>query len=578
MSAQFRKLIPIFVIVLSLTSIAKPQSKDQTSERLIAKLDCPDRVKDVAFSPDGKLLAAGYGWNNQGGARIWNVADRKTVATLTVGKGDSANIERVAFSPNGKLFAAANWDGDVLLWAVGEWASHQKIIAHRGSPKFLIFSPTGAKLAFSSEEVALLYDLRSGKAITLGVQKTARDSLVSVSFTADERSVTIFREDAIEVRDVESGRLIRSWKPHGAGFFGLTSSDGQYVIAGGGAVYGEKTIEIWNAKDGKKVNEVSGFRSGLFALAISHSSKLFAVAGGEYGSGGDLSLWDLKEAQEIGFVSFGEMPIEGLAFSPDDKVLAAGSNDGFVLLYAVDRLRGPELKKQNTSLCGEIKVEGNKVFIVPLTKVPMDRGFEYAWKLEVANPNSLAEFAGEPVVLHDWSIESNAARDKAKVGELQQLLPREHSSSAISNYAVFGDIQNPGWNEGFIVKIYGDGSFVASNNPGRCLAYGSLSGFNMPRDFDSLRKQLLSEGLLSIPKEPLTRALAHFRTRFIELSVNGVSELRSDAEAVDLSKSINSLTKKEENFSRIFGQEELFINLLLHAGLRAPNTQRHSLH
>lgn len=65
---------------------------------LLARLDCPDRVKDVAFSADGKLLAAGYGWNEQGGARIWNASDHSVVATLTVGKGDDANIERVAFS------------------------------------------------------------------------------------------------------------------------------------------------------------------------------------------------------------------------------------------------------------------------------------------------------------------------------------------------------------------------------------------------------------------------------------------------------------------------------------------------
>lgn len=90
-----------------------PVTAQAADGALLAKLDCPDRVKDVVFSPDGKLLAAGFGWNDQGGARIWNVANHEVVATLTVGKGDGANIEHVAFSPDGKLFAAANWNGDV---------------------------------------------------------------------------------------------------------------------------------------------------------------------------------------------------------------------------------------------------------------------------------------------------------------------------------------------------------------------------------------------------------------------------------------------------------------------------------
>jgi WD40 repeat protein len=564
-----KKLIPVLWTLLCLAFFTKAQINNQSADALIAKLGCPDRVKDVAFSPDGKLLAAGYGWNDQGGITIWNVADRTTVATLVVGKGDSANIERVAFSPDGKLFAAADWDGDVLLWTIGDWRSHKTVIAHRGSPKSLTFSPTGAKLAFASEEAAILYDLRSGKVITVDARKTERDSFIGISFSPDERTVTVFRDNVVEVRDVESGKQIRSWKPTGGGFFGRSSPDGQYVIAGGGAVYGRKSVEVWNAPDGKKVGEVSDFRGGLFALAISNSGKHFAVAGGNYGSGGDLSLWDLQEAREIGYVSFGEMPIEGLAFSPDDKVLAAGSNDGFVLLYAVDRIKGTEVKKQTTTLCGEVEVEGNKVFIVPLSKVPgpMTREFEYAWKLEVTNSNTLTGLVGSPVVFQDWAIESNAATDRARVSEFKPLLSRGNIPGAISNYILFGDIQNPGWNEGSIIKVYGDSSFVAANNAGKCLAYGHLD--QLSTSFETLKKRLVGEGLLSVPKEPLTLGTDHYRTRFIGLASDGAPELRSDADSIEVLLK-GGPAKKREAFSRVFNQEEQIINSLLRAGLKLP--------
>ena len=75
---------------------------------------------------------------------------------------------------------------------------------------------------------------------------------------------------------------------------------------------------VWDVEDEKPVSEISQFRSGLFALAIAHSGKLFALGGGSYGPGGDLSVWSLSEAEEVAFVSFGQFPIEGLAFSPDD--------------------------------------------------------------------------------------------------------------------------------------------------------------------------------------------------------------------------------------------------------------------
>jgi hypothetical protein len=570
LSELFRIIIRSFVIALCLVSLAVAQARGQGSDALLARLDCPDRVKDVAFSPDGKLLAAGYGWNAQGGARIWNLADRTTAATLKVGKGDGRNVELVTFSPDGKLFAAANWDGDVMVWAVGSWGEYKSVLTNRGSPKSLSFSPTGTKLAFASDEVALVYDLGSGKVNTLAARKTPRDSFVSLFFSPDGKSITLCRYNAIEVRDAESGELIRSWEPGGMSFFGRPTPDGQFVIAGGGAVYGKKLVEIWNAPEGRKVGEMSGFRSGLFALAISNSGKHFAVAGGNYGSGGDLSLWDLKEARELGFVSYGRMPFEGLAFSPDDKILAAGSNDGFVLLYAADRLRGPELKKQTTNLCGEVLVEGDRVFIRPLSKVPMGRGFEYAWQFEVLDDGALAAMAGAPVVLKDWTVASSAATDRVRVDEFQSLLRGARSANAVSNYAVFGDIQNPGWNEGFIVKVYGDGSFVATDNPGRCLASGSLGDTKSTGDFDSLKKRLLDAGLIDIPAEPLTRNLAHYRTRFIELTTGGAAQLRSDAESVDLSQPFKGPTRKAQDFSRIFEREERFINSLLKAGLRPP--------
>lgn len=101
----------------------------------------------MAFSPDGKLLAAGYGFTDEGGVRIWNVLDHSVVATLLTGTKEQAGIPRVAFSDDGKLFAAANEKSDVMLWTVGAWRSHRTVLLHRGSPKDLSFSRT--KLGFS---------------------------------------------------------------------------------------------------------------------------------------------------------------------------------------------------------------------------------------------------------------------------------------------------------------------------------------------------------------------------------------------------------------------------------------------
>jgi len=352
-----------------------------------------------------------------------------------------------------------------------------------------------------------------------------------------------------------------------AGFFCDLSASRKYLLDGGGAIYGDKNVELLKALDGKNLGRVSAIRSGLFASAISPSEHWIALGGGSYGSGGDLSLWTLEDLREIAFTSAGEFPIMDLAFSSDDSQLAAGSHDGVVFLYSVEKLQGPERTKQEYPLCGEIVREDRKLFIVPLAKVPtpMSRDFSDAWRLEVAEPSALANSVGYPVALQDWEIESTAAMDKARADKFTVLSSQLVRGSKSTEFVVFGDVQNPGWDRGFVVKVYGENSFVAANNSGKCLAYGTLSNL----DFANLKDRLVREGLLSIQRDPLTRGLDHYRTRFMALYIGNELQIRSDAEVVDFSKPRTHPTKKEEEFTRIFNQEQQFIDSLLRAGMHA---------
>ncbi len=318
------------------------------------------------------------------------------------------------------------------------------------------------------------------------------------------------------------------------------------------------------------MRKIADFRRGLFSAAVSHSEELLALAGGTYGGGGDLSLWRLSDGEQIGYESIGRFPISSLAFSPDDQVLAVGSEDGFVGLIAAARVRGSKREEQSHPLCGEVRVEPNRISIVPLAKaaLPMREQFQYAWRLEVAGGSELAPFDNHPVALLEWALETDARTNRAVVRRFAPLMPGSEKGTATSNYAVFGDIQNPGWPAGFIAKVYDGGSYVAAKNDGSCLAYGSIEQIASTPSFESLRKRLVNDGLLSVPKTPTAPGTDHYRTLFIELSVNGVAELRSDAEVIDFSKPDRYPTQKQKDFRRIFEAEGLFLDSLLKSGMK----------
>ncbi len=75
----------------------------------------------IAFSPDGKFLAAGYEEaesDEGGGAIVWNVRSGERVTKIS--DKPAWGVTAVAFSPDGSLLATGNSAGEIKFWNVPE--------------------------------------------------------------------------------------------------------------------------------------------------------------------------------------------------------------------------------------------------------------------------------------------------------------------------------------------------------------------------------------------------------------------------------------------------------------------------
>ncbi|MDB5339840.1 MAG: repeat-containing protein, partial [Planctomycetaceae bacterium] len=134
-------------------------------------------VQDVAFSPDGRWLAAA---GTDGILRVWSTADWSLPYAL---QGHSARIESLAWSPDSNRLVTASWDGACRFWSLSAGTS-VAVVAHGGwKVHGVAWSPDGKWVATGGgDDWVKLWDSEGRLQRNL---VAARHAIETVAFSPD---------------------------------------------------------------------------------------------------------------------------------------------------------------------------------------------------------------------------------------------------------------------------------------------------------------------------------------------------------------------------------------------------------